>query len=187
MPPQPVPIGGIHNMSWLLDTTHSQIGFAVKHMMISTVRGRFNTFSGTFDIDEQNPAASSADVTVDVSSITTGDANLKTADFFEQEKYPTMTYKSTRVEKLSDDEYRIYGDLTLHGVTREVPLTATLEGLTTDMQGNRRAGFTVRAAISRKDFGLNWNVALESGGVLVSDKVNIEIDAQIIERVPVTA
>jgi polyisoprenoid-binding protein YceI len=178
-------------MSWLLDTTHSQIGFAVKHMMISTVRGRFNTFSGTFDIDEQNPAASSVDVTVDVSSITTGDANrdghLKTADFFEQEKYPTMTYKSTRVEKLSDDEYRIYGDLTLHGVTREVPLTATLEGLTTDMQGNRRAGFTVRAAISRKDFGLNWNVALESGGVLVSDKVNIEIDAQIIERVPVTA
>jgi polyisoprenoid-binding protein YceI len=178
-------------MSWSLDASHSQINFSVKHMMISTVRGRFTSFSGAFEIDEGNPAASSLEVTIEPASASTGDSNrdnhLKNADFFEIEKYPTATYKSTRVEKINDSEFRIYGDLTLHGVTHEVPLTATLLGVTKDMQGNRRAGFTVQTAISRKDFGLNWNVALESGGVLVSDKVAIEIDAEIVERVPVTA
>jgi polyisoprenoid-binding protein YceI len=178
-------------MAWLLDTAHSQINFSVKHMMISTVRGRFTSFSGTFEIDEANPAASSLEVTIDPASASTGDSNrdnhLKNADFFEIEKYPTAIYKSTRIEKINDGEFRIYGDLTLHGVTHEVPLTATLLGVTKDMQGNRRAGLTVQTAISRKDFGLNWNVALESGGVLVSDKVAIEIDAEIVERVPVTA
>jgi polyisoprenoid-binding protein YceI len=178
-------------MSWSFDTAHSQINFSVRHMMISTVRGRFTTFSGTFEVDEANPAASSLDITIDPASASTGDGNrdnhLKTADFFEIEKYPTATYKSTRIEKINDSEFRIYGDLTLHGVTHEVPLTATLLGITKDMQGNQRAGFTVQTAISRKDFGLNWNVALESGGVLVSDKVAIEIDAEIVERVLVTA
>ncbi|MGO8951239.1 MAG: YceI family protein [Ktedonobacterales bacterium] len=178
-------------MSWLLDTAHSQISFSVKHMMISTVRGRFTAFSGTFDINEDNPAASSFEVAIDMASASTGDANrdghLKNADFFDVEKYPTATYKSTRIEKINDSDFRIYGDLTLHGVTHEVPLSATLEGRTKDMQGNWRAGFTVSASLSRKDFDLNWNVALESGGVLVSDKVGIEIDAQMIERVPVTA
>jgi polyisoprenoid-binding protein YceI len=178
-------------MSWLLDTSHSQISFSVKHMMISTVRGRFTNFSGAFEIDEGNPAASSLEATVEVASASTGDTNrdnhLKNADFFETEKYPTATFKSTRIEKVNDGEFRIYGDLTLHGVTHEVPLAATLLGVATDMQGNRRAGFTVQTTFSRKDFGLNWNVALESGGVLVSDKVTIEIDAEIVERVPVTA
>jgi polyisoprenoid-binding protein YceI len=178
-------------MSWTLDAAHSQISFSVKHMMISTVRGRFDTFSGTLDLNEENPNLSNLEVTIDLASVTTGDAgrdaHLRNTDFFEIEKFPTATYKSTRVEKVAEDEYRIYGDLTLHGVTHEVPLTASLEGLTKDMQGNRRIGFTVRAAISRKDFELNWNVALETGGVLVSDKVNLEIDAQVIERVPVTA
>lgn len=178
-------------MSWTLDTAHSQINFSVKHMMISTVRGRFDTFSGTFDLNEENPHVSNVEVTIDLASVNTGDAgrdgHLKNTDFFETEKFPTATYRSTRVEKVAEEEYRIYGDLTLHGVTNEVPLTAILEGLTKDMQGNRRAGFTVRAVISRKDFDLNWNVALETGGVLVSDKVNLEINAQVIERVPVTA
>jgi len=178
-------------MSWTLDAAHSQISFSVKHMMISTVRGRFDTFSGTLDLNEIDPHLSNLEVTIDLASVTTGDAgrdaHLRTTDFFESEKFPTATYKSTRVEKVTEDEYRIYGDLTLHGVTHEVPLAASLEGFTKDMQGNRRAGFTVRAAISRKDFDLNWNVALETGGVLVSDKVNLEIDAQVIERVAVTA
>jgi polyisoprenoid-binding protein YceI len=178
-------------MSWTLDAVHSQINFSVKHMMISTVRGRFDTFSGTLELNETNPHLSNFEVTIDLASVNTGDAgrdgHLRNTDFFETEKFPTATFRSTRVEKAGDEEYRIYGDLTLHGVTREVPLTATLEGFTKDMQGNRRAGFTVRAAISRKDFDLNWNVALETGGVLVSDKVNLEIDAQVIERVPVTA
>jgi polyisoprenoid-binding protein YceI len=178
-------------MSWSLDTSHSQISFSAKHMMISTVRGRFTSFAGTFEIDEGNPAASSFEVTIEPASASTGDSNrdnhLKNADFFEIEKYPTATYKSTRIEKINDSEFRIYGDLTLHGVAHEVPLTATLLGVTKDMQGNRRAGLTMQTAISRKDFGLNWNVALESGGVLVSDKVAIEIDAELVERVPVTA
>lgn len=178
-------------MSWSLDTAHSQIGFSVKHMMISTVRGRFNALSGSFDIDEGNPAASHFEVTIDVASVSTGDANrdghLKNADFFDIEKNPTATYRSTRIEKLNENEYRIYGDLTMNGVTHEVPLLATLEGVTTDMQGNRRAGFTISGSLTRKDFGLNWNVALESGGVLVSDKVSLNIDAQLIEKAAVTA
>jgi polyisoprenoid-binding protein YceI len=178
-------------MSWSLDTVHTHVSFSVKHMMISTVRGRFDTFAGSLELNEERPEASSLEVTIDVASINTGDAgrdgHLKSADFFETEKYPTTTFKSTTVEKIGEDEYRIEGDLTLHGVTRNVELKATLDGLTRDMQGNRRAGFTVTSAINRKDFDLNWNVALETGGVLVSDKVNIEIDAQIIERVPVTA
>ena len=178
-------------MPWSFDTVHSQVSFSVKHMMISTVRGRFDTFSGTLDLDEENPAATSLDVTIDIASINTGDANrdthLRSADFFETDKFPTATYKSTKVEKIGENEYRIAGDLTLHGVTRNVELKATLDGLTKDMQGNRRAGFTVETAINRKDFDLNWNVALETGGVLVSEKVNIMVDAQIIERVPVTA
>jgi polyisoprenoid-binding protein YceI len=178
-------------MPWSFDTVHSHVSFSVKHMMISTVRGRFDAFSGSFDLDEENPAASSLDVTIDVASINTGDAgrdtHLRSADFFETDKYPTATYKSTKVEKIGESEYRIEGDFTLHGVTRNVELKAALDGLTKDMQGNRRAGFTVETAINRKDFDLNWNVALETGGVLVSEKVNILVDAQIIERVPVTA
>jgi polyisoprenoid-binding protein YceI len=160
-------------------------------MMISTVRGRFDTFAGSLELDEEHPEASNLEVTIDVASINTGDTgrdgHLKSADFFETEKYPSATFKSTTVEKIDEDKYRIEGNLTLHGVTRNVVLKATLDGLTRDMQGNRRAGFTVTSAINRKDFDLNWNVALETGGVLVSDKVSIEIDAQIIERVPVTA
>ena len=178
-------------MPWSFDTVHSHVSFSVKHMMISTVRGRFDAFSGSFELDEENPAASSLDVAIDVTSINTGDAgrdaHLRSADFFESDKYPTATYKSTKVEKIGENEYRIEGDFTLHGVTRNVEVKATLDGLTKDMQGNRRAGFTVETAINRKDFDLNWNVALETGGVLVSEKVNIMVDAQIIERVPVTA
>lgn len=178
-------------MPWSFDSVHSHVSFSVKHMMISTVRGRFDAFSGSFDLDEENPAASSLDVTIDVASINTGDAgrdtHLRSADFFETDKYPTATYKSTKVEKIGENEFRIEGDFTLHGVTRSVELKAALDGLTKDMQGNRRAGFTVETAINRKDFNLNWNVALETGGVLVSEKVNILVDAQIIERVPVAA
>ena len=178
-------------MSWSLDTAHSQIGFSVKHLMVSTVRGRFSGLSGTFDIHEGDPAASHFEVSVDVASATTGDDNrdghLRNADFFEVEKYPTATYKSTRIEKIGENEFRINGVLTLHGVTHDVPLTATLEGLTADMQGNRRAGFTVTGSLSRKDFGLTWNVALESGGVAVSDKVSLNIDAEVVEQAAVTA
>ena len=178
-------------MAWQLDTKHSQIEFSVKHMMVSTVRGHFTAFTGELVADEAHPENSRIAVTIDPTSIHTGDANrdghLRAADFFEVEKYPEITYKSTGIELKGDEEFRLLGELTMHGVTQELPLDVTLEGQSKDMQGNRRAGFSAHTAISRKDFGLNWNVALETGGVLVSDKVNIQIDAELVETAPVTA
>jgi len=178
-------------MAWQIDTKHSQIEFAVRHMMLSTVRGRFKQFSGDITIDEQHPENSSLTATIDVASIDTGDegrdAHVRNADFFDVAQYPTATYTSTRIEKSGDDTYTVYGDLTLRGVTREVPLELTLEGVTKDMQGQRRAGFTARTSFNRKDFGLTWNVGLETGGVLVSDKVTITIEAQVVEPATVTA
>src|SRR5579884_1464308 len=145
-------------MAWEIDTAHSSVGFAVKHMMVSTVRGSFKKFEGTIHLDEQNPAASQVDVTVDVNSIDTGDerrdGHLKSPDFFDAATYPTMTFKSTKVEKLSDEKFRITGDLTIRGTTRQVTLDVELTGETRDMQGQRRAGFEVTGSISRKEFGL---------------------------------
>jgi polyisoprenoid-binding protein YceI len=177
-------------MAWELDSAHSQVEFAAKHMMISTVRGHFKTFSGHLDLNEQQPTASSVDVTLDVASLDTGndgrDGHLRSPDFFDTEHFPTATFKSTRVEALGGQRYRVYGDLTIRGVTRELPLELSVEGPVKDMQGNRRAAFSLTGELSRKDFGLNWNVALESGGWLVGDKVTLAIDAQVIEKVPAT-
>jgi len=173
-------------MAWEIDPKHSLIEFSVRHMMVTTVKGRFTEFTGDFDLNEENPAASKVDVTIQVASISTGDegrdGHLRSADFFETEKYPTATFKSTRIEKLSGDKFRVYGDLTLHGVTREVPLDVTLEGQTTNMQGRRLIAFSASTTINRKDFNLNWNVALETGGVLVSENVKISIEAQVLEK-----
>jgi polyisoprenoid-binding protein YceI len=178
-------------MAWEFDTAHSQVEFAVKHMMISTVRGHFKAFSGELDLNEQNPTASSVNVTIETASIDTGndgrDGHLRSPDFFDVEHYPTATFKSARVEALGGERYRVYGDLTIHGVTRELPLELSVEGPVKDMQGNRRVAFSLTGELSRKDFGLNWNVALESGGWLVSDKVTLGIEAQVTEKVPATA
>lgn len=172
-------------MAWELDTAHSLIEFSVKHMMVSTVKGRFTKHSGVLELDEQNPSASQVDVTIDVNSVYTSDekrdAHLRSADFFDAETYPTITYKSRKVEELGDDRFRITGDLTLHGVTKEVVLDANFEGQGKNPWGKRIAGFSIHTAINRKDFGLNWNVALEAGGVLVSEKVNITIEAEATE------
>jgi len=174
-------------MAWELDTAHSLIEFSVKHMMISTAKGRFNTFSGTLDLDEQNPQASSVDVTIDIGSVNTGDLNrdghLRNADFFDVEHYPTATFTSTQVEPLGDDRYRVYGDLTIRDITHPVTLDVTVEAVITDLHGKRRAGFSAQTSFNRKDFGLNWNVALETGGVLVSDKVTVNIEAQAVQAV----
>ncbi|HEX8033919.1 MAG TPA: YceI family protein [Ktedonobacterales bacterium] len=172
-------------MAWELDAAHSLIEFSAKHMMVTTVKGRFTKHSGVLELDEQNPSASKADVTIDVNSLYTGDekrdAHLLSADFFDVEKYPTITYKSTKVEEVGDNHFRITGDLTIHGVTKEVVLDANLEGQATNPWGKRIAAFTLHTSVNRKDYGLNWNVALEAGGVLVSDKVNINIEAQAVE------
>ncbi len=172
-------------MAWEFDKAHTSITFSAKHMMVSTVRGRFDSFDGIVDLNEPNPADSKVDVTIQAASISTNDprrdGHLKSADFFDVEQYPTITYKSTKVEQLSGDKYRVTGDLTVKDVTRTVPLDVTFEGETRGMQGGRHAGFTITTAINRKDFGLNWNVALEAGGWLVGDTIKIEIDAEVLE------
>lgn len=178
-------------MAWQLDAAHTQIAFAVKHMMVSTVRGQFKNFSGTLELDEQHPERSRVEITIDPTSIDTSDerrdGHLRTADFFEVEKHPEIRFASTRVERAGEDEYRVTGDLSMRGVTRPVTLDVTLEGQSRDMQGQRRAGFSLRGAINRKDYGLTWNVALEQGGVLVSDKVQLVIDAEVFEPAQVAA
>jgi polyisoprenoid-binding protein YceI len=178
-------------MAWQLDTAHTHIGFAVKHMMVSTVRGQFTKFSGTLNLDEEHPERSRVEISIDPTSINTGDAkrdgHLHSADFFEVEKYPEIRFVSTHIEKAGEDEYRVAGDLTMHGVTQPVTLQVTLDGQSRDMQGQRRAGFTLAGAINRKDYGLAWNVALEQGGVLVSDKVQLLIEAEVFEPAQVAA
>jgi polyisoprenoid-binding protein YceI len=153
-------------------------------MMVTNVKGRFTRFSGDAHLDETNPANSRVDVTIDLASLTTGtegrDNHLRSADFFDVENHPTATFNSTKVEKVGEDRLRVTGDLTIRGVTKPVTLDATVEGKVKDMQGKDRYGFTATTSFSRKDFGLEWNVALESGGWLVSDKITIAIDAQVI-------
>ncbi len=178
-------------MAYNIDSSHSLIEFSVKHMMVSTVKGRFTKFQSNVEIDEANPANSKVDVTIETASVTTSDekrdGHLRSADFFDAEKYPTITFKSTKVEALGGESYRLTGDLTLHGVTRPVTFDFTREGVTKNMQGKQLQGFSASFAINRKDFGLEWNVALESGGWLVSDHVKISLEVQAVEAVTVAA
>ncbi|WP_376796662.1 YceI family protein [Thermogemmatispora sp.] len=175
-------------MTWQIDPAHSRVAFAVRHMMVSTARGAFKVFSGEIEYDEQNPANSKITAQADAASIDTGqpdrDQHLRSADFFEVEKYPTITFVSTKIEPLGGNEYRVTGDLTMHGVTRPVTFTGEFNGPIVDAFGLRRAGILATATISRKDFGLTWNRAIESGGVIVDDKVKIEIELEITEKVP---
>ena len=176
---------------WNLDGTHSGINFAVRHMVVSKVRGRFAAFSGTLELDDSDFAQSTIDVTIDASSIDTGtaqrDDHLRSADFFDVAKFPTLRYTSKRIEKLGKDRFRVIGDLTIRDVTREVPLDVEYGGRGKDPWGNERAGFSASAAIDRKDFGLQWNQVLETGGVLVGDKVDIDLDIQAVKAAAVAA
>jgi polyisoprenoid-binding protein YceI len=178
-------------MTWELDPAHTLIEFSAKHMMVSTVRGRFKLFSGRIDLDENDPSASVVDVTIDAASLDTGaaqrDAHLRSADFLDVEHFPTITFKSTRITLDGEDHARVRGDLTIRGVTHEVELDVTREGRARSMQGNRLDAYSITGAISRKQWGLEWNVALESGGWLVSDAVKIAIEAEVIEQVPSAA
>ncbi len=173
--------------TWAIDNSHSHVGFTVRHMMISKVRGQFHTFSGTVNFDEQNPANSSVDVEIDLSSIDTRDekrdAHLKSPDFFDVANYPTARFVSKRVEVLDESHGRIYGDLTIRGVTREVVLEVEYNGQAQSPWGSTSAGFNASTTINRKDFGLNWNVALETGGVLVGEEVTIDIELEIVKQV----
>ncbi|MGQ0537045.1 MAG: YceI family protein [Methanobacteriota archaeon] len=167
---------------YAIDPAHTSVEFAVKHMMFSTVTGRFRTVRGTFALDPAAPERSAAEAEVDVASIDTGvadrDAHLRSPDFFDAEKHPTIGFRSLAAKKTTDDSGRLRGDLTIRGVTREVEFVAEFEGEGKDPWGNERVGFTLETTIDRKDFGLTWNALLETGGVLVGDAVKITIRAQ---------
>jgi polyisoprenoid-binding protein YceI len=169
---------------WNLDSVHSGINFTVRHMVVSKVRGRFAKFNGTVALDERDLTRSSVEATIDASSIDTGasqrDDHLKSADFFDVERFPEIRFLSTRIEKVSGDRYRLTGELTIHGVTRSIALETEYGGRGKDPWGNERVGFTAKGAIDRKDFGLVWNQALETGGVLVSDRVELELEVQAV-------
>ena len=165
--------------TWTIDPAHSIAEFGVKHMMISTVKGRFGTVSGAIQFDGQDPTTASVEATIDVASITTNeaqrDAHLRSPDFFAADEYPTLTFRSTGVTHVQQDEYHIAGELTIRGTTRPVTLDVTYEGQITDPYGLQRAGFTAETTISRKEFGLNWNALLETGGAVVADKVKVSL------------
>jgi polyisoprenoid-binding protein YceI len=169
--------------TWKIDTSHSSAGFTVRHLVISKVHGRFTKWDGSFTFDEKNPSSAKIDVELDVASIDTSeekrDAHLRSADFFDAESHPRITFRSKRVEK-SGDSYKVVGDLTIRGTTREVAADVTYEGRGKDPWGNERVAFSGKAQINRNDFGLEWNQALETGGVLVGEKVDITVELEAI-------
>jgi polyisoprenoid-binding protein YceI len=170
--------------NWNIDITHSGINFSVRHMVVSKVRGRFAKYAGSVELSEPDLTLSAVDVEIDASSIDTGlaqrDEHLRGADFLDVAQHPSLRYRSQRVEKLSGDRYRLLGELTIRGVTREVPLEVEYGGHANDPWGNERAGFSARASLDRKDFGLAWNQVLEAGGVLVGDRVDIDIELELV-------
>lgn len=170
-----------------IDPAHSTASFTIKHMMIAKVHGGFEKMSGKLIYDAANPTASSIEAFIEAASINTReaqrDAHLKSADFFDVEKYPQLTFKSTQVETTVDGELKIIGDLTIHGVTNQVVLN--VEGPSAEMKdpwGNIKIGASATTKIKRKDFGLNWNAALEAGGFLVGDEVTISLDVQFVKQ-----
>jgi polyisoprenoid-binding protein YceI len=173
-------------MAWQIDSAHSEVTFSVRHMMISKVRGRFATFSGTVHFDEQNPSASSVDVKIDADSIDTKqeqrDGHLKSADFLDVANHPHLEFKSNRVEVLDDTNAKVYGDLTIRGVTNPAVLDVEYQGQAKSPWGTTSAGFSAETKISRKDWGLTWNQGLETGGVLVGDEVTINIEIEIVQQ-----
>ncbi len=171
--------------TWEIDPTHTTIGFNVRHAMIAKVRGRFTDFGGTFTLDGANPANSSAELTVQMTSVDTQnddrDNHLRSAEFFDVESFPTMTFVSTGVAAKGSD-FVVTGDLTVHGVTKSVPVEFELVGISQDPWGNTRIGFEGEAEINRRDFGLEWNVALDTGGVLVSENIKISLDVEAVKQ-----
>jgi polyisoprenoid-binding protein YceI len=170
--------------TWKIDPAHSQIEFSVRHMMITTVKGRFAGVEGTVRLDEANPATADVDVRIDAASIDTReaqrDAHLRSADFFDVEHFPHITFTATRGLDRHGNHLELTGDLTIHGVTRPVVLDVTEEGRGKDPWGGERLGFSATTKIKRSEFGLTWNQALETGGVLVSDDIKVSLDLQLV-------
>jgi polyisoprenoid-binding protein YceI len=173
-------------MSWKIDHAHSAIEFKVRHMMVAWVRGSFRSFEGTVEFDEANPSNTEVHITIDPGSINTGeaprDAHLRSADFFDAGAYPAITFTSRRVELIDDSYARLVGDLTIRDVTHEVVLDVEYSGTATSPYGMIIAGFSARTQISRKDWNLTWNVALETGGVLVGDDITLDIQIELVKE-----
>lgn len=174
----------VKTTKWILDPTHSELTFKVKHMMITNVKGEFKTFS--VEVDGENIFKSPLSVTVDASSINTNstdrDGHLRSADFFDVENHRELSFKSTSFKQKDDDEYELKGVLTIKGISKEVALEVEFGGISKDPWGNEKAGFSVEGKINRKDWGLNWNAALETGGVLVSEEVRISGEIQFVKQ-----
>jgi polyisoprenoid-binding protein YceI len=175
----------MNTTKWTIDPTHSEIGFKVKHMMFTNVSGKFDRYEGEFLTNGDNFDNAEVSFSADIDSINTGNADrdkhLRSADFFDGDANPKLTFRSSSVVKQSDGNYEISGDLTLRGVTRFVRLDAEFGGLMTDPWGNAKAAWSISGKINRKDWGLNWNAALETGGVLVSEEVRLGIELQLVK------
>ncbi|MEV5913927.1 YceI family protein [Streptomyces chartreusis] len=171
---------------YTIDPAHSTIGFVARHAMVTNVKGKFLDFSGSLHLDGSDPSASTASLDIKMDSIDTGsadrDGHLKSADFFKIEEFPTMTFRSTKAEALGGDDYRITGDLEILGTTKSITIDLEFNGAAKDPFGNERVGFEGKAEILRSEWGLTWNAALETGGVLVSDKIKLNFDISAIRN-----
>jgi polyisoprenoid-binding protein YceI len=169
-----------------IDPAHSAIGFVARHAMVTNVKGKFTDFAGSLHLDGTDPSKSTATIDVKMDSVDTGsadrDGHLKSSDFFKTEEFPTMTFRSTKAEALGGDDYRITGDLSILGVTKPLTIDLEFNGAAKDPFGNERVGFEGKAEILRSEWGLTWNAALETGGVLVSDKIKLNFDISAIKN-----
>jgi polyisoprenoid-binding protein YceI len=172
----------MENSKWAVDTAHSSVDFSIRHMMISKVKGSFDSFEAQIDADPQDLTSANIQVSIDVSSIDTKntdrDAHLRTADFFDVENNPKLTFESTSITKKGDGEYSVNGNVNLHGVTRPETFTVSFEGAGKDPWGNEKVGFSATGTLKRSDYGLTYNAALETGGVLLGDDVKVSIEIQ---------
>lgn len=172
--------------TWAIDPVHSNAEFAVKHMMVATVRGRFRDVEGKVHIDEADPTQSWVTASIDAASIDTAqpdrDAHLRSEDFLAAEQYPKLTFRSTRVERVDGERWKVIGDLTVRDVTREVVLDTEFEGQIKDVWGKQRAAFTAETVLERNKFGLNWNMLIEAGGVAVGDKVRVTLNIAAVRE-----
>ncbi len=176
----------VYASTWEIDPAHSSARFSIRHMMISNVQGEFGKVTGTVNWDEAEVTKSTVEATIDATTINTRepkrDGHLKSPDFFDVAKYPTITFKSTSVKKVGADRLAIKGELTMHGVTKPVTLDATYTNEVKDPGGNTRRGASARTKLNRKDFGLKWNQTVEGGGVLVGDEVDIALDLELVKK-----
>ncbi|MDP2308552.1 MAG: YceI family protein [Pseudomonadota bacterium] len=173
------------NSSWNFDTAHSSITFSIRHLVISKVHGRFTRWTGAFALDAEGTSPGTISAAIEVASIDTNEAqrdgHLRSPDFFDAERFPTMSFASTRIRRIDDSAVEITGQLTIRDVSREVTLAADFGGRVTDPWGNQRLGYSAKTTINRKDFGLGWNQVLEAGGVVVGEKVEIAIEVELVK------